>query len=397
MTKKEVLPLILVILVVLSIIIVKPALSIELLGNTWERKESVPTGTQFGAAVVNGKLYLIGGYATQGGGSPFSNLNQMYDPANGTWTTLAPMPTARVNFGIAVYQKKIYVIGGENTSYAIRGPNFVDYYMDGVTGVNEVYDPATNTWEIKTPMPTPRNYLQANVVGSKIYLIGGQVQERLEYPPTEHSSNITEVYDIATDSWTMMAAIPATVYGYSSAVVNNKIYIISGWGDNPRLSNLVQIFDPETNDWTLGEPIPTPVVLAAAGATTGVMAPKRIYIIGGCPTANTQGQGGINATQVYDPQTDTWSSGTEMPTKRRGLAVAVVNDILYALGGSDRSLTNANEQYTPIGYGTLEPTPTSTVTPSPEPPAVNTATTVAVAVAVSVGAGLIVYLKKRRP
>jgi LPXTG-motif cell wall-anchored protein len=266
-----------------------------------------------------------------------------------------------------------------------------------------VYDIATNTWGNKTPMPTPRNYLQANVVDGKIYLIGGLSQQKLEYPPSPHSSNLTEVYDILTDSWTTMSPIPTPVWGYASTVVNDKIYIFSGWCGNSSsssrqsasLSNQVQIFDPKTNTLSQGKPIPTPVVLAAAGATEGIMAPKRIYVIGGCPIANTQLQGGINATQVYNPQTDTWSSGAEMPTKRRGLAVAVVNDVLYALGGSDLSLTNANEQYTPIGYGTPEPTPTSTPTPSPQPTTGNITIVATLAIIAIAGAGLIIYLKRR--
>jgi LPXTG-motif cell wall-anchored protein len=75
--------------------------------------------------------------------------------------------------------------------------------------------------------------------------------------------------------------------------------------------------------------------------------------------------------------------------------VAVVNDVLYALGGSDLSLTNANEQYTPIGYGTPEPTPTSTPTPSPQPTTGNITIVATLAIIAIAGAGLIIYLKRR--
>ena len=140
--------------------------------------------------------------------------------------------------------------------------------MQVVTGANEVYDPATNTWETKTPMPTPRNYLEANVVGGKIYLIGGEAQQPLDEPPQEHFSNVTEVYDPETDSWTTMAPIPTKVSAYASAVVNNKIYIISGWSANAPLSSQVQIFDPQINNWTMGEHIPTPVAHHGAQCNT---------------------------------------------------------------------------------------------------------------------------------
>jgi N-acetylneuraminic acid mutarotase len=394
MTKKEILTLLLDILIVSCMISVSQVSTAEVGENSWKLKAPMLIEREeFGVAVVDRQIYAVGGW----------NENEMYNLSANNWTGLALLPTGRADPGVAVYQDKIYVIGGENASYSIRGPDFADYEISGVTGINEVYDPATNMWETKAPMPTPRNYLQANVVEGKIYLIGGLTQQEQAFPLTEHSSNLNEVYDPVTDSWATAASIPTAVWGYSSAVIDDKIYVISGWsgnsssrwGQSASLIDLVQIFDPKTNSWTVGKPLPTPVVLAAAGATTGVMAPKRIYVIGGCPTVNTQGQGGINATQVYDPKTDTWSRGADVPTKRRGLAVAVVNDVLYALGGSDRSLTNANEQYIPIGYGTLEPTPTPTVMPTNQLSTVKIATAVAVAVAVAVGAGIIVYLKKR--
>jgi len=85
---------------------------------------------------------------------------------------------------------------------------------------------------------------------------------------------------------------------------------------------------------------------AAAGATTGIMAPKRIYVI--------SGDYGRRLNQVYDPERDTWTTGTSMQTSRSGLAVAVVNDKLYAIGGTDGYNDSAvNEEYTPIGYGTI--------------------------------------------
>jgi N-acetylneuraminic acid mutarotase len=361
--------------------------------NSWTSKAPVPYETRFGLAVADEKIYAIGGYATQGG-YLFSNKTQMYDPKTNVWTTLAPMPTPRVDFAIAVVQDKIYVIGGTSSSHAIPGPNFTSYHMDGVTGTTEVYDPQTNTWTTKAAMPTPRNYLQANVVDNKIYLIGGQHQQKLEYPPTEHSSNLTEVYDPATDTWTTVTPIPTTVWGYASAVLADKIYIISGWSTQDPLTSQVQIFDPETDTWSTGLPIPTPVTLAGAAATTGEQAPKRIYIIGGCPKANTQGQGGINTTQIYNPQTNTWTNGAEMPTRRRGLAVANINDTLYAIGGANLSITYANEQYTPIGYGTPDPTPTQNPTPSPTIP--ETTPTAALSV-ITITAVVLLLLRRRNP
>jgi N-acetylneuraminic acid mutarotase len=282
-----------------------------------------------GVAVVNGKLYAIGGGNEDGQ----LNTNEEYDPATNTWTTKRPMPTSRGEFAIAVYQNKIYVIGGGG-----------DFGLEEVTGINEAYDPSTDTWTTKTPMPTARQFLCANVVNGKIYLIGGSkpwMQGKAPVP------NVNEVYDPSTDSWTTKTPPPAQVENYASAVFDNKIFIIGGTAVG-YISNLTQVYHPETDTWTSGTPIPTATWGAAAGATTGVAAPKRIYVIGGNPT--------FNLNQVYDPVTDTWTTGTPMPTNRYGLGIAVVNDMLYAIGGPGSDAMAKNERYIPFDFfGTVPP------------------------------------------
>ena len=42
-------------------------------------------------------------------------------------------------------------------------------------GTVDEYDPATDTWRERSPMPTPRNHAAIGVVNGKIYVIGGRV------------------------------------------------------------------------------------------------------------------------------------------------------------------------------------------------------------------------------
>ncbi|MBC7130209.1 hypothetical protein H5T51_03170, partial [Candidatus Bathyarchaeota archaeon] len=155
---------------------------------------------------------------------------------------------------------------------------------------------------------------------------------------------VNEVYDPATDSWTTKAPIPIGVSGYASAVVDNKIYVIGGYVGR----NYNQIYDVESDTWSQGAPLPVGVGGAAAGATTGVNAPKKIYVIGGYQNLDP-----VDFNQIYDPETDTWDMGAQMPTPRGGLDVAVINDILYAIGGIPgwfKPATGANELYVPFGF-----------------------------------------------
>jgi N-acetylneuraminic acid mutarotase len=293
-------------------------------GDSWTTLEPSPAGFYLGAAAVDGKIYYIGG-----------KINVRYDPETNTCTLFSPPPMSNSWGTIVACQNKIYLIGGNASK------------------PTQVYDPATDTWENRTSIPTTRMSLQANVVDGKIYVIGGQMLAGL-YIINPSSSN--DVYDPATDSWSKMAPIPTPVMGYASTVLDNKIYIIGGGNTGgPEYEPLsqVQIFDPKTNQWTNGTSIPTGVISARAVATTGQFAPKRIYVIGGSLTSYPRwsSYNVIDLNQVYDPETDTWTAGTPMPTPRYLFGVAVINDEIYAIGGvSEENYLVVNEKYTPIDY-----------------------------------------------
>jgi hypothetical protein len=60
----------------------------DLSTDSWVTKAPIPIARNLiQANVVEGKIYLIGGYPY-----PYATLNEVYDPATDTWTTKASMP-----------------------------------------------------------------------------------------------------------------------------------------------------------------------------------------------------------------------------------------------------------------------------------------------------------------
>lgn len=244
MSKPAALVLVLAFLTASYTVALKPVCaSADAVENSWVSKASMREARSgLGVAVVNGKIYAIGGSNSSGlmpsipgsavlfnsGIDGITGVTEEYDPATDSWTYKESMPTPRILFATTVYQNKIYCIGGKTSS--------------GVTGVNEVYDPATDTWENKTSMPTARKGLTANIVNGKIYLIGG-------YP----NRTLNEVYDPETDSWTTKTPAPTPLtFGFdttTSVVFNNKIYVIGGLSQDQNYS-LNQIYDTETDEWS---------------------------------------------------------------------------------------------------------------------------------------------------
>ena len=289
-----------------------------------------------GTAVVNGRIYAIGGLNDA---LPL-NVNEQFDPTANKWTTRAPMPTPRSGFAIATYNNKIYVIGGS--------------VGNGYVGNNEVYDPLTDSWETKTSMPTPRSDFSACVVNDKIYLIGGKKYSSIN--PYFNETAVNQVYDPANDSWTTVAALPDPVYGYASAVIDGKIHIIGG-SKNPSSSgtsvfdNANQVFDPQTGNWSLADNIPSSSTFGGAISTQDFMAPSKLYYIGGFFSNAYSGE-----TQIYNPSNNSWTTGVPMPTHRAYLSVTIINDLIYAIGGFDgTNWLNIVEVYKPVGYGTVPP------------------------------------------
>ncbi len=160
--------------------------------NTWATKAAMPT-PRWGmtVSVVNGLIYAIGGW----GGWPELAMVEIYDPAANTWSTtvpataattaagtagaaLAPMPTARDDFGFAVVNGLIYAIGGDINT-------FDDYARTSCcTTVVEAYDPVTNAWTTKAPMPTIRDDFDASMVDGVIYAIAGSRDGKFTDNPT---------------------------------------------------------------------------------------------------------------------------------------------------------------------------------------------------------------------
>lgn len=311
-----------IVIVLLGLCLVLLTLSFPLVNaieDSWETMEPMPTARSgLGVAVVDGKIYAIGGY-----NGSYLGTNEMYDPKTNGWTAKTSMPTPRCNFAITAYQNKIYVIGGE--------------ISQGIVGsINEVYDPLTDTWETKTGLPNARSLLCANVVNNKIYLIGGL---GTGFPPWVCTQD-TFVYDPDTDSWVTKAPIPTPISDYASAVIDNKLYVIGGRD----IGNMVKydethIYDTQTDNWSNGTSSLSIMPSPNAGVTTGELAPKRIHVMY------------ADSHYIYDPEKDEWTTAIPMLTSRYNVGVAVVDDLIYVIGGYDgENYRNENEKYTPQGY-----------------------------------------------
>jgi RNA polymerase sigma factor (sigma-70 family) len=281
-------------------------------GGTWTQKADMPTPRDYlGSAVVDGKIYVIGGAPVRFG---YTAAVEEYNPATDIWTTRADMPTARQALVAAAADGIIYTIGGWAGNRATGGGA-------GLTTV-EAYDPATDTWTRKADMPAERSHMTIAVVDGIIYVIGGHVST---VPPWVTS--VVEAYDPATDTWTRKADMPTARYLLAACVVDGRIYVSGGFtefGGGDCLPT-VEVYDPATDTWTQASDMPR--VRAAHSAS--VVAGKMYIIGGGAPEGDTL----PSTVDAYDPETDTWTTAADFPNPRGTHAAAVVDGKIYTIGG----------------------------------------------------------------
>ena len=78
---------------------------------------------------------------------PVSSLSVEPEPDRGVWRTAASAPTKRTEVAAGTLRNKIYVVGG------FEQPGFSNLLNLAITALVEEYDPATDRWTIKAPMP----------------------------------------------------------------------------------------------------------------------------------------------------------------------------------------------------------------------------------------------------
>jgi N-acetylneuraminic acid mutarotase len=271
------------------------------------------------ATASNGRIYAVGG---DNGAGAYYSIVEEYDTVANSWRVRAPMPTVRSSLGLAAASNgKIYAVGGTNGS--------------SVLATVEEYDPTTNRWLARAPMPTARAGLGlAAAPNGRLYAVGGHDSRGGFFQTVEE-------YDPATNRWATRAPMPTARYGHGLATAGNgKIYAMGG--ANAATQRAVEEYDPLADRWTVKQPMidPARYGLGMAAAPNG-----KLYVLGG---ANV---GIYPYLDEYTPATDTWrwAVSSPIPTPRYYFGVATASDgRLFAVGGfNQQSYLTTTEAYTP--------------------------------------------------
>jgi N-acetylneuraminic acid mutarotase len=221
-------------------------------GKHWTVETNLPHGglNAPAAAVLAGRIYVIGGFAEQTN-LPVDTVD-VYDPHTGAWTSAAPLPAPRGGHAAVVLDGRIHVLGGGNSQSTLAD--------------HSVYDPSTNSWSSAAPLPRAEGSVAAVVFGGRLYALGGR-------------SGISDfgdvyVYDAHRDAWTHGPSIPPRGTG-GAVSFGNAIWYFGG-ESQAKGAVLGDVLRLGSGTWKRVTKLPTPRNYARA-----VVFRNAVYVVGG--------------------------------------------------------------------------------------------------------------------
>jgi N-acetylneuraminic acid mutarotase len=254
------------------------------------------------------------------------------------WRAAAPLPQETESHSAAVHEGKVYLFGGGTSAedHCAGGPciPFYNAYDDAYE-----YDPAANRWQPLAPIPVGMSRLDAHTIGHAIFVVAEWAVTRDAFGNgSKGMSNRLFAYDPAADRWTEKKPRPTYRDSFVSAVIGGKLYVIGGSGrpDNGPPENFsethelkahVEIYDPASDSWSSGRPAPVPSAGQASCVLNG-----SIYIFGAWAQS-----GWDSSIAVYDVAADQWSVKSPLPMPPIADRECVpVGGRAYLFGGQER-------------------------------------------------------------
>lgn len=217
------------------------------------------------------------------------------------YSELADILVELSNFGVAIAENKIYIIGGDISvdAHTAEGSFLDEDYreasMKGMIGGDiamqlfrfsdrmYIYDLGSDTWMISNHRFSKRAYHNVLYNQGKIYVLGGRLHTKnIKF---ERLNNKVEVYNIAQDSLIIDETNPHQAVNSASVIADNNIIVLGGSVKSSEhgnkivkgYTNKVHMLDLKSGYWYELPDVP----VANAEETKGIIAGNIIYLFGG--------------------------------------------------------------------------------------------------------------------
>ena len=263
--------------------------------------------TEVGAARIDDRIYVVGGFISSGG---TTGRMARYDISEDSWKRVRSLPIAVNHPGMTVHRGRLYLLGGN-----LPGGEKSDRLYR--------YQPRRDRWRRLEDAPTARAAMGFVAIGNRLYAAGGSTA-------SNDQVRRLEIYDVRRDRWTTGAKMP-TGRNHVGATRLKRSMVVTGGRPGPVHGGLtsVESYDPDRNRWRALPPLGS-ARSGHAAVEVGGDRGGRIVVFGG---EELDGGATIEQVEVFDPRVGEWAPLPEMVTPRHGLGGAAKGARVYALEG----------------------------------------------------------------
>ncbi|MBI2562126.1 MAG: hypothetical protein HYW08_07000, partial [candidate division NC10 bacterium] len=229
-----------------------------------------------------------------------------------SWRRGADAPTRRSEVAAAVLGEAIYVVGG----------------FGGAGGLVEAYHPLANRWERRTTLPLGLHHTAVVAMNDYLFVVGG-------YRDGWIASDAVLAYDAGADRWQARRPMPTARGALAAAGHAGKIFAFGGAAARAFRKSAGTLGSGSSATGAISSvttsPASNPGARPPAASRSGIGAAAlrgRIYVVGG-----EAPEGTFSQVEIFDPVSNRWSRGPDLPTPRHGLGVVAFQGRLYVLAG----------------------------------------------------------------
>lgn len=275
------------------------------------------------AVAIGSRIYLVGGTLAVEEIAPDHYLLDpsreltRFDPREGRYEQLTPLPRGLNHIGLTTYRGDVYVAGG-----------YGRYTHAKTSRAFFRYDPSTDRWSQLPDMPAPRAAGAVGVIGHRLIWAGG----------AEDSVASSDVfaYDFRTRRWSRLPSMQTRREHVGEAVLGDKLYVLGGRAPQTTAVDTAERFDPRTGRWETLPPMPVP-----SGGLAAISLGDAVVAVSG---GNDEAETVTGAVQEFDPAKDEWRLLPALRTARHGHGAAVADDEVWVFGGSQCAYFNPTEK-----------------------------------------------------
>ncbi|PPQ65782.1 hypothetical protein CVT24_011999 [Panaeolus cyanescens] len=287
----------------------------------------------------NGELYIFGGLVRE------MALNDVYvfntrDNSTALFQTTGTTPSPRMGHSSALVGNVLIVWGGDNTMTGDLPRSATDKEkLDNSLYLLNLLTREWNTLDVSGPAPLGRYGHSLTMIGSKLFVFGGQVDGEFFNDLWAFDLNSLRTQS-AWEEWTPSTSErPAKRTGHVCVAIEDQIIIMGGTDGQYHYYD-VWSFHLPTRKWS--ELTAIGHFPAAREGHAAALVGNVIYVFGG-RGVDGQDLGDLTAFKISNQRWYTFQNMGPVPSGRSGHAMAAIGTRVFVLGGESVTLPRADD------------------------------------------------------